>query len=107
MATVIERLRASKQEADDRDKVEGREHGRTWAENVAEYRDLQRLARHWDDDDDLGPLETLIKAVNPNDAQWNALDYLFGDLNFEASDEYYLAFIKGAVEFFQEVRTQL
>jgi hypothetical protein len=109
MATAIERLRASKQEADASDEVEGREHGRTWAEENAEYRDLQRLARDWDEDNDLDPLETLIKAIDPHDelSRSDSFIHLFGDENFKASDEYYLAFIKGAVQFFGEVRAKL
>jgi hypothetical protein len=111
MTSVIERLRASKQATDAEDTTEGHEHGRTWAEENAEYRDLQRLARDWEDayHNGLDPLETLTKAVDPNDelGRSDLLIYLFGDGNFDASDEYYWAFIKGAVEFFAEVRSKL
>jgi hypothetical protein len=111
MTSAIERLRASKQEADTEDQTEGFEHGRSWASDEASYRDLQRLARDWDEafHNDLDPLDTLTRAVDPNSelTRFDLLNHLFGDGTFEASDEYYWAFIKGAVRFFTEVRPQL
>jgi hypothetical protein len=111
MTSAIERLRASKQEADTEDETEGREHGRSWASDEATYRDLQRLARDWEDawHNDLDPLEALINIIDPNKelTRTDALSYMFGDDKFEASDQYYWAFVKGAVEFFNEVRTKL
>src|SRR5215472_12164296 len=43
VTTAIERLRASKQRADQEDKSRGNEFGRGWAENYAEYRWLREL----------------------------------------------------------------
>ena len=44
MNTAIERLRASKQEADPQDRTEGKQAGRNWAEQKAEHAELRRVS---------------------------------------------------------------
>lgn len=110
MDTAIERLRASKQEADAEDKTEGREHGRTWAKEEAAYRDLQRLAKVYHQRlDGYEPFDLLIKAIDPDGelTQDERLTYLFGRDDFEAGIEYCDAFIEGALELFGEVQDKL
>jgi hypothetical protein len=109
MSTAIERLRASKQEFAQRDQLEGREHGREWAEKDASYDDLRRVAKIiFEPDNYRGALSALSRAINPLD-EMSAADfneYCFGtDEDF--SDEYVGAWIEGAQEFYEEVRDKI
>jgi hypothetical protein len=109
MDTIVERLRASKQEAYSEDKTQGHEHGRTWAEEGAEYRDLQRLDKAWArSGSDGSPLDVLMHAIDADDlTPEERLNYLFDDERFDASDEYYESFIEGALELFHKVKNKL
>jgi hypothetical protein len=106
MDSAIERLRASKQEADQEDELEGRQDGRDWAKNYAEYRELQRLMRLVDRDD-LEPFDKLWSAVGETMNQTEVREYCFDSAEAEMSDEYVEAFIRGALDFFCEVSGKL
>jgi len=117
MTTAVERLRASKQQADQRDKERGNRDGREWAENRAEYRSLRdllhrRTARRSED-----PFLALEWAVFPESEEMSSEESeehvakrLFPDeperriSMANESDEYWLAFVNGALDFFKEVR---
>lgn len=106
---AIARLRGSRLENEQYDLIEGRAHGRVWAEQRAEYRALKRLAKGahqyknaWDH-----PWEWLCKAVDPQglftDKELGA--HLFAD---ECSDRleyetYLQSFIEGAIEAWTEL----
>jgi hypothetical protein len=110
MSTAIERLRASKQESAHRDEMEGREHGREWAETHASYDDLRRLAKIiFAPNDYRGAFSALSAAINPLDEMTAAevKEYCFGNENEDITDEYVGAWIEGVQEFFEEVRDKL
>jgi hypothetical protein len=102
--TAIERLRVSKQEAELEDKTEGKQAGREWAEEKAEHAEQRRVQKSLTVDSTANlraaidlehnlTNEELVKHVFDNDA--------------EPTDQYIEGFIKGAQEFFAEVRNQL
>ncbi|MTV16765.1 MULTISPECIES: hypothetical protein [Bradyrhizobium] len=105
-AGAIDRLRASRFKADEQDTTRGRRDGKAWAEEVAEYRWLRRLA------DGCSvcaqPFETLRMAIDPNgEIDPNEVhETCFGDEN-DVANEYILGFIAGAVETFQNIRDRL
>src|SRR5262245_52908805 len=74
MTTAIERLRASKQRGDQAEKVRGKDEGRKWAEEKAEYRWLQRLHRRRKSYPKENPGLSLEYAIDPNeelsDEEW-------------------------------------
>jgi len=91
----------------ERDKREGMQDGREWAEQHASYEDLYRLSEEGGDD-----LDVLRKAVDPNDELSSAEfgEYCFGDTVKKSGvlhEEYVSAWIAGAREFFNEVRDKL
>jgi hypothetical protein len=102
--TPIERLSASKQEAELQDKTEGKQAGREWAEEKAEHAEQRRVQKSLTVDSTANlraaidlehnlTNEELVKHVFDNDA--------------EPTDQYIEGFIKGAQVFFAEVRNQL
>jgi beta-glucosidase-like glycosyl hydrolase len=103
MNTAIERLRA-KQEAEPQDKTEGKQAGRKWAEEKAEHAELRRVSEIPD-----GGVYTNLRAaidLEHNLTNEEIVKYMFGN-DAEPTDEYIEGFIKGAQEFFAEVRNQL
>ena len=102
MTTAIERLRASKQETVQQERIEGKQQGREWAENTADYNDLRRISIIKVPDDDVRA--ALNEAFTDAD---DILDTYFGADAIVHSDEYIGAWIKGAQEFFAEVRDKL
>ena len=122
MTTAIERLRTSKERADQQDKLEGNAHGRAWAEHSAEYRMLRDLSLRRSNRLAGDPFEILHAALDPADERPSPEE--FDELiRFPTgkdkpddeyvvrpslrSDEYLFAFIEGAVEFFKEVRADV
>jgi hypothetical protein len=105
MTTAVERLRASKQETEQDEKVQGTSDGRNWAENDAEYIWLRRLYEMDDRPEEL--IKELALAIDPS-GEINlseVVEKCFGEVSAKPSDEYVEAFIEGAVDFFKEVRT--
>lgn len=103
---MIDRLRASKREAEAADTTRGAQAGRLWAERDAEYEWLKRLA----DETCLRsqPFETLRAAIDPYEQidPGEVHEICFGEEN-NTSNEYIAGFIDGAVEAFAEVRHEI
>jgi hypothetical protein len=108
METAIERLRASKAESKKRDELAGKEDGRKWAENTAEYDELRRLAET-KFEPGMDYLDALYYAVDPEKqlGEREFKEQIFGDEYADISDEYAAAFIEGAQAFFDEVADKL
>jgi len=106
MTTAIERLRASKLDAEQEDITDGKTAGRRWAEQDASYPELRRVAKL---SDNCHGIEDLKKAVDPfdNQSQREFLEEIFGDADADPSEVYVEAFIDGAQEFFNEVSDKL
>ncbi len=102
METSIERLRASKAKFIDAVSSEGKEAGRIWARDHAEFDELERVAALDCTSEWVGAFAQLRDAIDPNQ---DLADDELGAENH--SDEYAAAFIGGAQEFYEEVRTQL
>jgi hypothetical protein len=106
---AIARLRASRLENEQYDLVDGKAHGRAWAEQRADYRALKRLAKgvsQYKNAQD-HPWEWLCHAVDPQglvtDAELGA--HLFNDgcsdrLEYKT---YLGAFVEGAIETWKEL----
>jgi hypothetical protein len=109
MTTAIERLRASRQQAQQKDAISGKEEGRDWAERRAEYRWLKSLAlrRHKYPNED--PAHSLDCVIDPDEQITSPDEFedLCYPLSKSPSDEYMEAFVAGALEFFSEVREQV
>jgi hypothetical protein len=109
MSTAIERLRASKQQAQANDKIEGHKEGRAWAADYAEYAELKRVSAidlTLDDSGDAA-FKTLWKTLYPELSASEVRESCFGDADAALSDDYVRAFINGAQEFYAEVRSEL
>lgn len=105
MDTAIKRLRASKTRSAKDAMARGKECGRTWAAEAAEFDELLRLSAT-----DTHCLATLIKAVNPHGAMsyGEVLEYIFrGDAGHMMDERFTVGFIDGAREFFSEVKDKL
>jgi hypothetical protein len=123
MSTAIERLRASKLQADQQDKSFGNAAGRTWAENQAEYRVLRELLFRRNQHPGEEPTHALRCIMDPTDDRPDEdvaeLLYPVGsekhgdgtitqrELLMHRSDEFWLSFIEGALDFFKEVRAEV
>jgi hypothetical protein len=108
MTTAIERLRASKREADQQDKLFGNKGGRAWAEDKAEYRSLQHLYRRRRDCPAEEPRHALRCAVDPDyEVHPDDLLDVCPALSILQSDEYTEAFVEAAVKFYLEVREEV
>lgn len=107
MTNVIERLRASKQDAEEASTASGRDCGATWARTTAEYGELNRI---WDgvaaSDVDLNGLQRLI---DPRDEMgrhdWEAFWERHGD--GDINDAFANGFASGAADLFAEVKDQI
>lgn len=108
MDTAIERLRASKQDATKNDIEAGREAGRDWAGDFAEYAELARLSKTDLDGNYAGAWDVLKHAISPDDGMSHEeiLEYCFGEEEPD-SDEYVGGFVEGAQELFDEIKDQL
>ena len=109
MTTAVERLRASKQKADQEESGHGYRDGRAWGENNAEYAWLKRLHHRVNEDDTEEPIQSLGLAIDPSGEIENSevAEKCFSDVSALPSDEYMEAFINGAVDFFKEVRADV
>ena len=108
MQSAIERLRASKAEADKQDEIDGKADGQSWAENDAGYYDLRRVAKieffHGIDS-----LDALYRAVDPQ-GKLSAEEFkeqVFGTEYADITEAYARAFIEGAQEFYDRVKDEL
>jgi hypothetical protein len=93
MATAIERLRASKREAE---KEDGKAAGREWAESKASYRELDSVSG------------ILLDPEEWRDVKQHLLD-VFGikSTDEKPTEQYIASFLEGAQEFFDEVKDKL
>jgi hypothetical protein len=114
MSTAIERLRASRQLSHQRDKDRGNRHGCVWAEKKAEYRALRDLVYRRSSHPAEEPLHALKCVMDPvyyhppeEEFEHFAADDVDPEVLEHESDEYWQAFIDGAVSFFQEVRQEV
>jgi hypothetical protein len=105
MNTPIERLRASKQEAELQDKTEGKQAGREWADEKAGHAELRRVSEIPDGGFYFANLRAAIDLEH-NLTNEELVKYMF-DNDAEPTDQYIEGFIKGAQEFFAELRNQL
>jgi hypothetical protein len=118
MTTAIERLRASKQKAEHDAVLWGKNEGREWAADKAEYRWLQRLSNRRKTNPSEKPRDALRYAVDLVDetiiVNPEEIDELYRNACYPlsrgasgTSDEYFSAFIEGAVGFFDEIREEV
>jgi hypothetical protein len=126
MKEVIQRLRASKREADNVQYKEGHEAGRDWAANQAEAEELQRLARfeekcsgNWEEIESAEQsnayalMEVVAFAIGGPDHDGDrafAKDFWeSADIDDDASRDFAFVrgFVDGAVALWEEVRDQL
>jgi predicted transcriptional regulator len=108
MATVVERLRASKEKYLKEAEHYGLEAGRKWASDKAEYYELVQVANYWETsrwDVDLDGLRLLI---DPNEELTTEEFYdVVGCKGFEESNEFAEGFAHGAQEVFEEVADEI
>jgi hypothetical protein len=107
MTTAIERLRASKAQLIQNDEMEGKIHGRQWAENKASYEELVKISKFDDfmkhlDSQSFTPAELIRQALGAGSL--DDIDPVYLD---RRRHEYLSAWIDGAQEFFKEVEDQL
>ena len=111
MMTAIERLKASKQGYLEHSAKNGAKAGREWAQNTASFYELKQVSQidlsHYEgDNSDIS--WAIHRATDPDDL--NAHDdmpqILFGDRTWP-TEEWMVAWVRGAQEFFQEVEDQL
>lgn len=108
---LIDRLRKSKEEAENEDYQTGWNDGQVWAKDYADFRDLQRVERFCESND--------------NDYSWVHIYYVISDVDnrvdareplefweqhtgiMEPSDGMVKGFIEGALEVWQKVKEHL
>lgn len=109
MTSVIERLRASKEKHAQERATFGREFGRRWASDTAEYAELRSVSKIVEGNYDGWAAAELIAAIDPN-REMDGED-LCAHLGVEESDveddDYMAAFIEGAQDVFTEVENQI
>lgn len=107
MKVVVERLRASKEKYLLEMANAGRERGRLWACEKAEFDELRRVV-DLAGADDHEALEGLKSAINPQN-KLNRIEVaeLIGVEERDMSNEYAAAFVEGAAEVFDQVAFQL
>jgi hypothetical protein len=113
MTTVVERLRASKERIEVRDREFGHRQGRRWAEEEAEYDELWSVAKIAAWTIDVKYDEQLLQNVIDPDTSFQADPRAWETF----SDKYFgrggpsvhmiEGFIKGAKEVFDEVESQI
>ena len=107
MSSVIERLRESKKKHEEEVVNFGKLKGRQWAEQRAEWPELQRVAKiegpeHVDD----WALEALFSAIDPDLSPPDVARHL-GIEAYAITDEFAEAFIDGAREVYEEVEDKI
>ena len=109
MTSVIERLRVSKQRAEEANTASGKECGATWAKNTAEYDELSRVwaaASVINTGIDLAYLQRLIDPGDEMGYQdWQ--DFWANHGDGDPNDAFAQGFAEGAHDVFEEVRNQL
>jgi hypothetical protein len=108
MTTVVERLKASKEKYLQEAERLGFEAGRAWASNTAEYAELLRVAKHWEQSNSDTGLSTLRQLVDPDEilSADEFYDHV-GCKGFEESDEFAEAFVRGAAEIYEDVEAEM
>jgi hypothetical protein len=120
MDTVIERLRASKNDYERDQRSNGLTAGEAWAKNVATFRDFKKLARLWQDVDDgvvrydeddefsLGVAVDRKLGRNPRDAIEDSMWFEPEDGSMLVpSNDYVMAFLEGVSNVWDEVADKL
>jgi hypothetical protein len=113
MQTVIERLRASREESRQRHWDEGVEGGRQWARDHATFDELTRLAAAWEQmppgSNDQDYVNVFYRSVgHDREMTLHELrDHCFGDERALVSDAYVAGFFEGAVDVFDDVKDEL
>src|SRR5215831_18901587 len=109
-SAAIARLRASRLEWNQQERIKGAADGRCWAELFAEYRALKRLHRSFQRSPDLWhrPWARIRKAVDPYDEHTDeevSAHLFFGDRYSDCPDYpgYLTAFIEGALATWEAV----
>lgn len=104
---VVERLRASKQKHLLEMAKSGRERGRSWACEKAEYEELRRVVDVAGGDDH-DARDGLKSAIDPQHTlNWIEFADAMGVEERDLSNEYAAAFVEGAAEIFDQVAPQL
>jgi hypothetical protein len=111
MTNAVERLRASKQEAEREDSEAGKAAGRHWAQHHASYKELRRVSEIDPNPSDENADWTNLKgAIDPDD-ELDHRGFLceigLDEQGEEVSGKYLAGFIEGAKEFFDEVKHKL
>jgi hypothetical protein len=113
METVIERLRASREESRQRNELSGIEAGREWARHHATFDELERLAAAWKQmppgSSDQEYAGVFCRAIDP-EREMSASklrEHCFGEERANVSDAYVAGFFEGAVDVFEDVKDEL
>jgi hypothetical protein len=106
---VVQRLRASKIEFVEEALQVGREAGRAWASDEADYPELRRIAKIWKKAPDDIDLLKVKRLIDPHH-ELSTLD--FNEVvgcggTFEDSDECAKGFARGAAEVYDEVKDEI
>lgn len=108
MSGVVERLRASKERIEARDREAGKTRGTEWAKQDAEWDELERVATYEGNifDEEGGGFSALARLIRPDD-EWNPhyLAKLMGP--HRPSDDFVEGFMEGATEVYDEVADQV
>ncbi|MGE0358925.1 MAG: hypothetical protein AB7P08_18620 [Burkholderiales bacterium] len=113
MNAMVDRLRKSKERADNEDQVRGHAAGRVWAQGKAEFDELLRLKAAYGEDtgavDDFFPKHVLEVILGAGAESWDDVAKWWNDNADEesASTMFAVGFVEGAIEAFEEVEEQL
>lgn len=109
MATVVERLRASRIKHDQEMETLGTEAGRTWASDTAEFAELQRVSKIEPGAEDEWAAVALSRALDPNGeiSSLGELSEALGLLESDMTNEFLAGFIEGATDVFNDVKDEL
>jgi hypothetical protein len=109
MEQVIERLRASKTAFADKERAEGRTHGRDWARLHASFEDLRTVANlDFDRQPDSSSYGALLdKALGNTDLSYDRSFWQDSEDWSIPSNEYVEAFVKGAKDVWNEVADKI
>jgi hypothetical protein len=134
MKDVVDRLRASKQKTQDRDRVEGGDQGREWAKTTADADELQNLAQAVDRAYLDGGVEAMFGLIDTGRSRYTPAEKFFfwinhgttgdideldrqaayefwgtvlGDDNVPNKPAFVVGFAEGAIEVWREVEDQL
>jgi hypothetical protein len=107
LSSVLERLRASKDQYVQHAGKKGREAGRFWATTEAEYHQLRRVANHWESRHEV-VVGALKRLIDPDP------ELSMDDFNvvvnceglFEKSNEWARGFAQGASEVYREFKEE-